>query len=59
MKYAKKMNGDELELLICYDYDANITEEDGFVEISDYEYNKIMASIMERKRKEQEGDETL
>lgn len=48
MVYAKKMAGEEIVLLLEYDYQPEVTSEDGIVIISKEEYEELRKAFMAR-----------
>ena len=47
MVYAKKMDGETVEILLTYDYQPEFEEEDGIVIISEEEYEELRKEILE------------
>jgi hypothetical protein len=47
MVYAKKMDGEEIVLLLEYDYQPEFETEDGIVIISKEEYEELRKEILE------------
>ena len=47
MVYAKKMDGETVEILLTYDYQPEFETEDGIVIISAEEYEELRREILE------------
>ena len=47
MVYAKKMDGETVEILLTYDYQPNLSADSGIVIISAEEYEELRREILE------------
>lgn len=47
MIYAKKMNGETVEILLTYDYQPNLSADSGIVIISKEEYEELQKELLE------------
>lgn len=47
MIYAKKMDGETVEILLTYDYQPNLSADSGIVIISAEEYEELRREILE------------